>query len=345
MEYDIVIATRNRKLALELSIPLMLSQGRRPRRLIIVDSSDNHHEIRDAVDKIWRRADQEMELQIIRSEPGAAYQRNVGLNYVHSPVVMFPDDDSLWFPGVADAVMQIYERDHENLIGAVCGTPSRTPPPGIMEEARSRYSMGFRDRLQRLVGGLLDGFEGKLDPLFVEGLEKIQRRPKPVWLAEENAILVGPMTGFRMTFRTGLIREIRFDETLGRYSLFEDRDASLGTLEESVIVQANKAKIFHYRSPEKRVSGLGWGVMHILNRAYVVCKHSVNVSLARRLLKRYSYYKLGRYLLQAQSAYGRQRVIGAWRGITCLEEMLKSPREELTSIYLELRSMCLDKRG
>lgn len=338
-----MIPTRNRKLALELSIPLMLLQSRRPRRLIIVDSSDNHSEIREAVEKICVGAEQETELQIIRSEAGAAYQRNVGLNYVRSPVVMLTEDDSLWFPGVADAVMQIYERDHENLIGAVCGAGSRTPPPGIIEGMRSKYSMNFRDRLQLLVTGVANAFEGQLDPLFVEGFEKIQKRRKPAWLAEENAILYGLMSGDRMTFRTGLIRKIGFDETLGRYSLLEDRDASLGVLEESVIVQANNAKLFHYASPEKRVNGLEWGVMHILNRAYIVCKHSPEASLSRRRLKRYSFYKLGRYLLQAESAYGRQRVIGAWRGIACLEEMLACPREELTSKYLKLRSECLDK--
>ena len=44
------------------------------------------------------------------------------------------------------------------------------------------------------------------------------------------------MTGFRMSFRTELIRRAPFDEDLGRYALFEDVDASLRMLDSHCLV-------------------------------------------------------------------------------------------------------------
>jgi hypothetical protein len=50
MEFDIVLPTRNRQMALQLSIPLMLSQSRLPLHFIVVDSSDSHSEVRQLVE-------------------------------------------------------------------------------------------------------------------------------------------------------------------------------------------------------------------------------------------------------------------------------------------------------
>ena len=44
-----VIATRNRPEALALSIPLILGQSRKPRKLIVIDSSDDHAPVAEAV--------------------------------------------------------------------------------------------------------------------------------------------------------------------------------------------------------------------------------------------------------------------------------------------------------
>ena len=35
-----------------------------------------------------------------------ARQRNIGLQFVQAPVVMFPDDDSMWHAGFASSVLK-----------------------------------------------------------------------------------------------------------------------------------------------------------------------------------------------------------------------------------------------
>ena len=234
-----------------------------------------------------------------------------------APVVMFPDDDALWFPHMAASVMGVYERDTEGLIGGVGGTESPVPPPGVLGGPNPRVRMEARDRLQLVIGRFLDRMESSLfpDPFFLETRCRYRDKQLPPWLEGEKAVRATVFPGFRMSFRTDVITRTGFDETLGRYALFEDYDACLGVLDGHVLVDSTGAWVFHHRSPEKRVNGLEWGVLQVLNRAYVICKHTPPGSLSRRRLRGFSYYKLARYLLQAQSIYGRERVRGVMRAV------------------------------
>ncbi|MGF6862350.1 hypothetical protein ABIE69_002936 [Rhodobacteraceae bacterium MBR-64] len=54
LTFDTVIATRNRPEALALSIPLILGQSRQPEKLIVIDSSDDHHAVKSVVEKAVR---------------------------------------------------------------------------------------------------------------------------------------------------------------------------------------------------------------------------------------------------------------------------------------------------
>lgn len=344
MEFDIVIITRNRKSLLPISIPLMLSQNRLPSRLIVVDSSDNHSEVRCIVEQIVCRINKDIKLEIIYSKPGTSYQRNIGLKYAKSPVVFFPDDDSLWYPGVSESTLQIYEKDKDFLIGAVSATPTNIPPPGIIDGRKAIYRLELRDRLAPFLQPIFSQIEKFVpDPLLnlKGGLVQGRERKLPVWLDEEDAKLLGFLTGFLMSFRTDLIRRVGFDELMGRYALFEDREASYGILKNHLIVSAKKAMVFHYRHPEKRLAGQEFGMMHILNRAYAVCKHSPPDSLERRMLKKFLYYKLVRYLFQAYTHYGRMRFKGACMALSKISQLLCAPQQEAPQQYKKLRSQCL----
>ena len=70
-------------------------------------------------------------------------------------------------------------------------------------------------------------------------------------------------------------------------------------------------------------------MMAILNRTYIVCKHSLPGSPARQHLMRYLYYKMFRFMLQAHSRYGRQRLRGAFYGISNARKLLDASTQEL----------------
>jgi glycosyltransferase involved in cell wall biosynthesis len=342
LRFDIVIATRNRQSILKLSIQTMLSQSRLPHRLIVVDSSDDHSEVQQIVKNAVGAGNTGVDLQVIRSASGAAYQRNLGLSYVQSPVVFFPDDDVFWFPGVAEAVMRIYERDTEEIVGCVGPADSPICPLGNFSGAAPPYRMSLRDRLAGLSDPIVRPIESRFfpDPIHSELMwMKIWGvKGSPAWLREEDAELCGTVTGYKMSFRTSLIRRLRgFDENLGRYSLYEDLDACIGSLESNINICARRAKLFHCREPGLRVNGAEWGMMAILNRTYIVCKHSLPGSLARQHLMRYLRYKMFRFMLQAHTRYGRQRLRGASYGILNARKLMDASRQELVGRYLELR--------
>jgi len=346
MDFDIVIATRNRLDALRISLPLMLAQERLPARFILVDASDDQAGVKRGIERIFTEAGRETRLEIARSAPGSSLQRNAGLRLARSPVVFLPDDDSLWFRGVAQGVMRIYERDRGEQIAAVCPAESSEPPPEagrILENSSRRNAMRFRSAL----GEIMNRFERAffMDPIYLEGHARLRGKAAPAWLAEEHATLFGPMTGFQMTFRTGIIRRCGFDERLGRYSLMEDRDASLHALSDRLIVCANRARVYHNKAPGKRTDDFEWGAINILNRAYVVCKHAPPASSPRLMLNRYSLFRLAVYLLRAGSPEGRRRIRGAWKAIACLDELLGAPVSEVPDKYLSLRARCLAERS
>ena len=344
MHYDIVLPTRNRHAVLKLSIPLMLKQSRAPESLIVVDSSDNHDDVRSIVEDIVNSSNIKINLKIFHTDPGSSYQRNIGLNHTVSDIVMFPDDDSLWFPGFASSIMKIYENDIDKVIGAVAGSESLAPPNGILDK-NVHYKMSLKDRFQLIRSKLniVNRVEARLfpDPFIVEGMNRLKLKELPIWLHENNAHPVPSLIGFRMTFRNTLVQNLQFDEALGRYALFEDRDVSLGVLREHLMVEADDAKVFHYRSPENRTSGNEWGVISILNMAYIICKHSPVRSEMRGLLKRYCYYRGVRYLLQIHNQYGKRRAIGTWKALMRLSELLNTPQEKIAHKYMDIRNDCL----
>ncbi len=337
MEFDILVATRNRQSVLQVSLPLMISQDPLPSKFIFIDSSDDHQLLRKTVEKIFDRLNPDTNIQIIRSAPGLSHQRNCGLRFTKAPVVFFPDDDALWFQGLTRAVMRIYERDTRETIGAVCPEDSPVPPPeaaGLVGNSSGELSFP---------GKLMNRFENNflMDPVYIEGFSRNRGKPVPDWLIEEDASVFGPMTGFQMSFRTGVIRTFGFDENLGRYSLFEDRDASLNVLKDHLIVCTKKGKVYHFRVPGQRTNEFEWGMINVLNRAYVVCKHSAPGSEARRKLSMYCLFRFAVYLLRARSQHGRQRIRGAWRAFGCIPRLLNAPKSQLAHQFVLLRDECL----
>jgi hypothetical protein len=186
-------------------------------------------------------------------------------------------------------------------------------------------------------------FEAKMfpDPLFLHGRSLLSIRAVPSWLESENGVPVEYMTGFRMSFRTKLIKQCGFDETLSGYALFEDTDASFCILKTHLLVGARNAEIFHYKDPGRRGTGRSLGVAQVLNMAYVVCRHSSPGSEARSHLRSFLKYKIVLYATAFNTAFGRERFLGALRAYRCIHYLELAPPEELAEIYCQLRAKCL----
>lgn len=350
MDYDIVVATRNRSKILKLSIPLLLKQTRLPRRLIIVDSSDDHSEVLKVLSPILEASS--VETIILASPRGLTLQRNLGMTKSSSPVIMFPDDDSLWFPDTAEQLMQVYEKDHLNQIGAVAALSVGEAPDKIAREISQKLSSNgsFRKRTQQTVRRLITGVTENLfvDPLHPEDhWTKIWgARSSPQWLQNQNAQLCCTFAGFRMSFRSEVIKQIGgFDERLTNYGLYEDQDAALGSLATHCNVLARSARVFHYSFPGGRYGGFENGVTTVLNRTYIICKRAAPSSRARQLLRSYFRYKFIVLASRAYTRFGRDRFLGLCRALPRVNELMAAPPEELGATYTSIRDEIMSSQS
>lgn len=341
LEYTVAIVTRNRPEALRLSIPRIMGQSRPPAQLVVVDSSDDH----DATLRSVREAlnAHPVELEIVRSEPGIARQRNIAIDLVRRPVVCMPDDDSIWFPGVAEAKLDVYERDERRSVAAVCAAESPEPPEGFLGESASRYSMRREDRFRQRIAHARSAFEKRFvpEPARLLGRGFWDGFAQPDWFAPNDIVLVEFMTGFRMSFRTEVIRKVRFEERFTRYSLFEDIDASLGAWRHGAVVGARRAKVFHYKSPERRDDGRRMGAVQLLNKACVVAKHSQPGDPARAAMLRFGRYKTLQYRLGARDQFGRDRLAGARAALAELPALMRASPAGAVDAYHEAMARCL----
>lgn len=339
MNYSIVIATRNRIEALRLSIPRMLEQSRPASELIVVDSSDVHEPVAELIKQ--QTAGHPIRVHIVQSKRGLTLQRNIGLGLVTEPLVFFPDDDSIWYPGVASEILEVYENDSEHLIAAVCAAEAKSPPSNF-DTGHAEYKMTVRDRINQRLLRVRTVIEHRLfpDPGRILGRSFFASFPLPEWATSRNVVSVEWMAGFRMTFRTKVVRQFGFDTNLQRYSLFEDRDASFAAWKHGAVVAALRAKVFHYRSPERRDGGLRLGTEQLLNMAYIVTKHTPIDHRSRNYLRRFGYYKCLLYLLACYSRYGRERLEGAWTAIGNLRPFLTTPPSSAAKAYFHALSHC-----
>lgn len=336
-DYSIVIATRNRAKALELSLPLMLTQSRPPSQLIIIDSSDNPEESRSVAQACAEKFNFEIEFHV--SEPGTSKQRNIGLALVRHEIVLFPDDDSLLFDGAMEEILAVYERDTDGIVGGVCSAEATKLPEALKELAQESYSQNQEDRLRKTVARLRYYLERNVfkNPFIVLARQKMEALPSPEWLGEYDAVRVEWQSGFRMSFRTSVIRSILFDETLGRYAAHEDVDASLGVLDSCLLIGARRAQIYHYKSPERRDNGYTMGVILVLNMAYVLAKRSDLSWGLKFTFQMFTLYKLVLYLSGLKTEFGRERFKGAFAALRFSSRLFRADRQDLEVVYLDIR--------
>lgn len=340
LTYSIVIATRNRSEALKLSLPRMLAQTRPPQQIIIVDSSDDLSASRIVTRDILGATAIDWRLE--SSERGTTKQRNLGLNYSEHPVTMLPDDDAIWFPSTAEEMMAVYERDTSQQVSAVCAAESFIPPIDFHTSQRVGYSMRSTDRLRLRSIRLRRWFENRFfpDPGRIVGQSFISSFSKPGWFAEHGVVPVDYMTGFRMSFRTAVLRKTGFDLHFTNYAIFDDIDASFGAWKSGAVVAATKAKVYHHRSPERRLGGWRIGARQLLDKAYVVAKHTPIGSSGRACMRRFALYKVVGYLLSWHSSHGRSRFLGAKAALRELPSILRAQPDTVAAAYTEAVSRC-----
>lgn len=335
LTFDIAIVTRNRAEALEMSIPLMLTQARQPRNFIVIDSSDDHAPVKELVERLTK--DWGGNVEVHHSEPGIPVQRNVALKYVNSDIVFFPDDDSLWHQDVVESIMQAYEADVEGVLGAVGGRPVTDSPlvDDQLAYKKSKKSI-FKYKIQPLRNKIEEALFPKPFNVYAEEQQAMMGGLSLPWLEEKDVVIVPNISGFRMTFRVELLRKFGFDELMAsrvKYAPHEDMEVSVQVLKSGHLVAAARgARIFHHKHPDPRAPAYSYGFSQIVNYTYIVRKHMSNKSKAWKATRPFLFYKVMMYRIGMNKNVFKGGM-DAWNASRALFEC-KS--EDLEATYLSL---------
>lgn len=344
LTFSTVIATRNRSDVLAVSLPLHLQQSRLPEQIIIVDSSDDMTANKELVERLDR--DGSVPVKHIPSAAGSSLQRNIGMREVTSDVIFFPDDDSILYPDTLAHMMRIYELDTEGHIGGVTTSTATMPPEGILADTTSSVARDARPSWLRLrAHDIRHALETTVfqDPTKLAAARFYELMPPAEsWFSNENAIRIWWMMGYRMSFRHASIQKAGFNETLGRYAMGEDVDASLQVLRggQSLVVARN-ALIYHHRAPERRMHSRQYGAVRVLNNAYVTMRTGIADRSLKSATRRHEWFKSQYIRADRKGKYGREQYLGARDALRVLPELLASPPEQLDETYLALRRRCL----
>lgn len=345
LTFDIVIATRNRPEALALSIPLLLGQSRRPEKLIVIDSSDDHAPVAKVVAETT--AGSGIEVIVEHSQKGLTRQRNLGLRHVTAPIVLLPDDDSLFHPGTVEAILEVYERDTEGRVVGVNPADAPEPPAGVLDSAAYDMSAEHRRAASQVRTRLKLGRKlTDLKPQFLIGNLLVARAPDLPWLDEINAVKVQWLTGYRMSFRTAAIKAAGFEEVFGGHALFEDVDASFAVSRQGCLIGARKGRIYHHRFPSGRGNRYTLSAMAVANLAYLMAKHGADLDLApaeRRAarIKTRRHYRLRWLSALARSLRdpgAREELRGLRAARPEIDRLFDAPRDRLAETYLAAKA-------
>jgi hypothetical protein len=320
-----------------MSIPLILKQDILPGRLIIVDASDDHDSVKIEVHKISESLGFQNTIVAKSDASNLPRQRNIGLQLVEAPVVMFPDDDSMWYSGFATNVLKIYEADVRRQVGGVSGVGVPEPPPELAQPTYKKSALaGAKGALQLH----RNDFENRLFPHPFGLIAETTWTDKIDVVDDKSSMRIPHITGFRMSFRTDAVKQIGFDETLGYalgYAYHEDFDVSLG-LERLgyALVSAENAKVCHYTFPGRRGRGYDYGFSVIANTVYI-CRKTINRDAQiYPFLERYLKYKLSLYGGRFYSKHGREAFQGAFDAWRNRSTLLNADEARLSDVYKAL---------
>lgn len=344
LDYDIVVATRNRLGMLRLTLPLFIAQSRKPARIIVVDRSDDHGSVRALCHQIAESAEVPVDVHYGEAANLPA-QRNQGIDRVTSEVVLFPDDDSMWFADTAEQVMRVFEADSAQLYGAVSAVDVYESPVPLDADAPQRRTR-FTERPS--IMRIRNSIEAALvpQPFEVYGRSRSAELSVAARAAGLGHPLVGTIGGYRMSFRTETAKRVRFDPVLGSkvgYGTHEDKDMALRVLRDGqLIAVAEDARVFHNVHPGKRAGGLEYGYFHVLNYLYICRKVMPGPSPALAGARRYMDYKVALYGLRRGDEYSRDVYRGAQAALTDGDQLLRSSPESLAELYGTLSERALD---
>lgn len=287
LTWSFCICTYKRPDVLGRCVRLALTQTRRPAEIIIVDASLEWEASRDALTAEVSPAAPDIRWEYVKARRlSLPAQRNQALDLARSEILFFFDDDSLMFPGCAEAILRVYEADVGGRVLAVGATlDNRIPddpagaPPATAAGGMPRWGPLAKlvELSQRLV--YIENFWVPYDADFPS-------HAIPEGVLSPNVIRTHWIGGMRMTFRREAIAACRFAEVLEGYASYEDLDATYRVSRLGPIVTALDARLHHLVAPGGRLPRGVVAHLAALNSVALHVLYSTDLGRSARRLRR-----------------------------------------------------------
>jgi GT2 family glycosyltransferase len=221
-------------------------------QIIIVDSSDKIN--KPYVKKICNK----YSVELFDSFPSTSHQRNIGLNKAKktNKFIMFVDDDIIFLKNSFKEMNKLINRYKNNSDIAGFGFN--------LIDNNANHHLSFLKK--SWLAEALDLYSKKIGKVTKSGwhtkISNLKSDKFVDWIYTAAAV-----------YKYNLIKNIKFDTFLGKYSYLEDLDFCL-SLKKKLIICC-KAKFIHPNDIERK--NFNFGITEITNRYIVVRKHKLNI--------------------------------------------------------------------
>jgi glycosyltransferase involved in cell wall biosynthesis len=254
---SLIIPTRNRvKFITRILVQLKLLKLNF-HEILVVDSSDKQISI--LIKKICNKYN----VKYYHTKPSTSYQRNYGLKKrKKNHFVMFLDDDIIFLKKAFIEMNQVISK-YQNNINVV----------GFGFNLIEKKNYNFFDKFKNSF------FFEKVLPLYSKQPGKVLPNGwhTPILNLKKDVYVDWIYSGASI-FKSFFIKNIKFDNTFGKYSYLEDLDFSLNLKKNNKkIIVAHLAKFINPNFVDR--NNFKFGIIEIVNRFKIVKKNNLNAKL------------------------------------------------------------------
>lgn len=286
---SVIIPTKYRPAVVERTVGSVFAQTMPPWQVIVIDQSPAE-ETRNRISTLHSLA-----APVVRENTrlvylhdatiaGAAAARNRGIELADGDIWLFLDDDVLLEADFIAQLLDVYRR-YPNTTG-VSGIFTNYVPPSLAHRTWSRIF-------------LRGPFDDERQPIYWSADQLRNRDPLPV----------RKFTGALMSFKAAAIRNLRFDENIGRTGP-EDVDFCMCLHPGSILLVAPAARLYHERAPAGR-SDQHW-IQTQIEMAYYLYRRKWHAGICNKLC--FAWLIVGYALATALSSI-RRRSLAPCRGL------------------------------
>ena len=240
LSYSAVIPTKDRQEDADAAVEALLAQIRLPKRIVVVDASDQPYQ--PSQGSVATAARLDIDLVVVASLPSTSAQRNVGAERVETPIVLFLDDDVRIPADYAARLLEHWDAAGLEALGGIAGTPAVVPSQSRVGRFVRRVAMlNYVDPSARAM--------------------TLRRSGNVRYVPEPRGPVVVPALGAGATaYRTELARSCPFDERFAGYAPGEDLEMAFRVGAIAPLLQTPEVRWTHLWDPRERASPSRWEV-------------------------------------------------------------------------------------